>query len=852
MMYLRMLPVCPTHHWHQALRMRGEAGRDFPPFGSSTTAYEPVVANFYAFWRSFATVLDFAWTDEYNPASAPNRKVRRLIDEENKKTRKKARQEYSEEVRELASFLRKRDKRVMAWQVEQKKKQAEQEEIAKRKKQEAQAAKLARAMEIKEAAWMAGGGEDLDDDDDDDDSDALEEGGPEGRRGGGGQQQESDPLECVICNKRFKSGKQLEQHEKSKKHQQKLKELCELMMREDAEAAEWLQEESGSEGEGEGEDGAEGEGETGSDEGAASAGAHPDQEADCGEGMPAHGRRNAKGAKGKGGEQATGCKGGKGNHRGAVASHALERGRDGLDEVGNDGDVTDDGSNPGEDDDADGGAAGTQHKGRGKGKKSKAKPAGEGSGKASSRAGVKGNVARPGSESNRDGPIGKEKDLGVESESSGKRGGRKKKGKGGRRLGDDDDDDDEEEEPVVGFSPMGVRLAPKDKRKQKKMQQKMRNMAQAAGGNDDDDDDDDDNNEEEVEDKAAAEDGTEEVERRAGKRPVAAKGKGGWVGKGGRGKGEEKEEEEKGEDDADERGGKGKQRNGQGQFAEEEDNEDEEEGEEGDGAGDDDGYFLHRMLHAHKQKSHRGVGKVASSSDDDGNEEEDEEEEEEEDDTGDGDDEKSRGRTAKGTVPATGRRGSAGAGIRVGQAPATRGASGSPPQENEAEPACKDGTRAADTGGDVDGNRDAGEGVAVESSGLDAGNGDADVSRVTEAVAGMSCRDGGDGGEDGAEGDAGGVGEGSSDGDAGGGRDGGSGPAVDAGMTKAQARKAKLAEKRKKKKAEAGGNVAGSASTTSVAGKADMKCSVCGFQASSRTQLFKHIASEGHAALKYR
>ncbi len=43
--------------------------------------------------------------------------VRRLMEDENAKRRKAARRNYNDAVRELAAFVRKRDKRVIAHQV---------------------------------------------------------------------------------------------------------------------------------------------------------------------------------------------------------------------------------------------------------------------------------------------------------------------------------------------------------------------------------------------------------------------------------------------------------------------------------------------------------------------------------------------------------------------------------------------------------------------------------------------------------------------------------------------------------------------------------------------------------------
>lgn len=43
--------------------------------GQSEAAWAQVAA-FYEHFLSFATLKDFAWSDEHNPAAAPNRKVR--------------------------------------------------------------------------------------------------------------------------------------------------------------------------------------------------------------------------------------------------------------------------------------------------------------------------------------------------------------------------------------------------------------------------------------------------------------------------------------------------------------------------------------------------------------------------------------------------------------------------------------------------------------------------------------------------------------------------------------------------------------------------------------------------------
>ena len=97
------------------------AGRDHfeaaPSFGRSDSDWDAVRA-FYVHWSSYATQKTFAWADEYNLAEAQNRKVRRLMDEENKKLRRGEAREFNDTVRQLIAFVRKRDKRFIAHSAE--------------------------------------------------------------------------------------------------------------------------------------------------------------------------------------------------------------------------------------------------------------------------------------------------------------------------------------------------------------------------------------------------------------------------------------------------------------------------------------------------------------------------------------------------------------------------------------------------------------------------------------------------------------------------------------------------------------------------------------------------------------
>uniref|UniRef100_A0A803M0T5 J domain-containing protein n=1 Tax=Chenopodium quinoa TaxID=63459 RepID=A0A803M0T5_CHEQI len=84
--------------------------KEAPLLGDLKCDYSQVNA-FYGYWLGFSTVMDFGWVDKYDAAAGENRKSRRVMEEENKKVRKKAKREFNETVRGLAEFVKKRDKR---------------------------------------------------------------------------------------------------------------------------------------------------------------------------------------------------------------------------------------------------------------------------------------------------------------------------------------------------------------------------------------------------------------------------------------------------------------------------------------------------------------------------------------------------------------------------------------------------------------------------------------------------------------------------------------------------------------------------------------------------------------------
>ena len=88
----------------------GSKHPDAPHFGTHYSCADDVFA-FYDDWKFFSTQKKFTYADLYNPNEAPNRRVKRLIEVENKKERNKERGKFNELVRELVEMLKDKDPR---------------------------------------------------------------------------------------------------------------------------------------------------------------------------------------------------------------------------------------------------------------------------------------------------------------------------------------------------------------------------------------------------------------------------------------------------------------------------------------------------------------------------------------------------------------------------------------------------------------------------------------------------------------------------------------------------------------------------------------------------------------------
>lgn len=187
-----------------------DAVREAPAMGNLESPYTQVTA-FYGYWLGFSTVMDFCWVDQYDAMAGVNRKSRRVMEEENKKLRKKGRREYNETVRGLAEFVKKRDKRVIDMAVKKNLEMEKRREEERERKNKMERERLERAMAYKEPEWSRIGEEE----EAKEEENVVEE------------VEEKKELYCVVCGKKFKSEKQWKNHEQSKKHREKVAEFRE-------------------------------------------------------------------------------------------------------------------------------------------------------------------------------------------------------------------------------------------------------------------------------------------------------------------------------------------------------------------------------------------------------------------------------------------------------------------------------------------------------------------------------------------------------------------------------------------------------------------------------------------------
>ncbi|KAK1245636.1 hypothetical protein MKX07_004705 [Trichoderma sp. CBMAI-0711] len=190
---------------------------EYPTFGSSSSEFDSTVKPFYSAWTNFTTKKSFMWQDKYRLSDAPDRRTRRWMEKENKKIRDDAIREFNDAVRFLVSFVKKRDPRYVP--------NSQSEADRHKSLRTAAAAQAARSRAANKEVhasfevpdWVQ-----------------SKENEKEEDQPSESEESETEILECVVCNKRFKSEKQFESHERSKKHIKAVQDLRRQMKKEGA------------------------------------------------------------------------------------------------------------------------------------------------------------------------------------------------------------------------------------------------------------------------------------------------------------------------------------------------------------------------------------------------------------------------------------------------------------------------------------------------------------------------------------------------------------------------------------------------------------------------------------------
>ncbi|KAL4911663.1 hypothetical protein BDW62DRAFT_215618 [Aspergillus aurantiobrunneus] len=178
---------------------------EYPPFGSRDDELQ-VVRDFYVVWGSFSTKKSFSWKDAYRYSEAPDRRVRRMMEKENKRLREGAVREFNEAVRSLVAFAKKRDPRYKSY-----KDNLSQHHEALRRSAASQATRSRVANHAKFRNHVL--------------QDWAKSGEPEEDVAESLEEDETEQFECVVCRKTFKSQNQFQAHERSRKHIKAVKQL---------------------------------------------------------------------------------------------------------------------------------------------------------------------------------------------------------------------------------------------------------------------------------------------------------------------------------------------------------------------------------------------------------------------------------------------------------------------------------------------------------------------------------------------------------------------------------------------------------------------------------------------------
>ena len=77
----------------------GENYLPMPSFGDSKSDPKHDVRRFYSVWMGFSTAKSFSWRDQWKYTEAPDRRVKRAMEKDNKRYRDTGRREYNDTVK---------------------------------------------------------------------------------------------------------------------------------------------------------------------------------------------------------------------------------------------------------------------------------------------------------------------------------------------------------------------------------------------------------------------------------------------------------------------------------------------------------------------------------------------------------------------------------------------------------------------------------------------------------------------------------------------------------------------------------------------------------------------------------
>ncbi|RMJ23425.1 C2H2 finger domain protein [Aspergillus sp. HF37] len=185
---------------------------EYPTFGSSGDDFEEIVRPFYMAWAGFSTRKSFAWKDVHRYSDAPDRRVRRMMEKENQRLRDEGIREFNDAVRSLVAFAKKRDPRYKANAQSEAQRQEALRQASAAQAARSRAANKAKLRDVVIAEWAKSEEVEEEEEEEEEEADEIEE-------------PEVEHFECVACRKSFKNPKQLEAHERSKKHVKAVKQL---------------------------------------------------------------------------------------------------------------------------------------------------------------------------------------------------------------------------------------------------------------------------------------------------------------------------------------------------------------------------------------------------------------------------------------------------------------------------------------------------------------------------------------------------------------------------------------------------------------------------------------------------